>query len=601
MITQNHRKEPNFYLRNYQLELLNKYYQSYSKGFRKPLIQAPTGSGKSILMMAIIKDFINSKKPIILVAHKEELINQLQTHIIQNFGIEPTIIADSSRYTYNPENPICVASIQGWASRLKRSYELPQKPEIVIIDEAHHVSSPIYSKFIEYYHHSHIVGFTATPYRIDGRGFKYLDNGIEGFDILIKGPAVIDLINQGHLSDIKIYGAVKKIGSDFKVVMGEFSQKQQVEAIKVQINPHEVVEEWKRLAYGKKTILYPISVEISKEYCDAFNDHGIPTAHIDSNTSHKERKQILTNFKQGNILVLCQHSIVIEGVDVPDVECVQFVRATNSLNLWWQAIGRGMRPHPNKKHLIVIDHSNNHERLPLITTPIEFFLAPNPIDEEAIGVTKCPYCDHTFQKNSTDQSKFKELKDLSELEIAMFSFKYDLTETEEKATIGNKFLKGFYIDLNCPSCNQVFSHPKYEEKQALIATGISNSYDQDFNDRADEIADDEGNIEQIEPRNKEEIFYKIKKICQQGLSKTMKLVLLDLELGIKNLDDEEIKLFINDSQAKPGWFYYIKTGQATKTKYYQTCYKMAIKEMINKKHKEKEEVKNVFDLMLEKN
>ena len=588
-------------IRPYQQELLNKYYQICSEEKSRPLIQAPTGSGKSIIMQEILSSVVDKEKPVLLVAHKEELINQLVEHFIRRFGKNPTIIADSSRYTYDAENPFCVASIQGWASRLKQEKPLPVKPSIVLIDEAHHVCSPLYSKFIDFYKESHIVGLTATPYRIDGRGFKYLDNGVKGFDVLIKGPAVLDLIKQGYLSEVKIFGATKTIGSDFKVVMGEFSQKQQAEAIKVQIKPDEVVEEWQRLANGKKTILYPISVEISKEYCEAFNSFGIPAAHIDSNTPSKQRKAILDNFKHGNILVLCQHSIVIEGVDVPDVECVQFVRATNSLNLWWQAIGRGMRPHPNKPHLIVIDHSNNHERLPLITTPIEFFLDPKPVDDD-FGVTICPYCDHTFTKNSTDQSKFKEVKELSELEIAKFSFQHDLSNTEEKATVGTKFLKGFFIDLNCPNCNQVFSHAKYEEKKEIIVTSTNNNYLQELDNRLDEIADDDGDIEEIKPRNKEEIFYKIKEICQRPLlSKTMKLVHLDFEVGIKNLDDEEIKLFINDCQAKTGWFYYIKNGQAMQTDYFQKCRQLYIKEMIDKEYKQKEKVKKVFDLMLEKN
>lgn len=581
MIAQNHRKEPNFSLRNYQLELLNKYYQSYSKGFRKPLIQAPTGSGKSILMMAIIKDFIDSKKPIILVAHKEELINQLQTHIIKNFGIEPTVIADSSRYQYDPENPFCVASIQGWASRLKRGYELPKKPEIVIIDEAHHSSSPIYSRFIEYYHPSHILGFTATPYRIDGRGFKYLDNGIEGFDILLKGPAVIDLIEQGHLSKVKFFKAEKTVKSHgLKIIGGEFSQSQLEKAIKNKISPDDVVDTWMKIGQGKKTILYPVSVELSKEYCEAFKDYGIASAHIDSTTPHRERKAILDDFRHGRIKVLCQHSIVIEGVDVPDVECVQFVRATNSLNIWWQAIGRGMRPHPNKKHLIVIDHADNISRLPLITTPINFFLDPTSLDPnfDDIPLTKCPCCSHYFQKNTTDYGKFKALNDLSEIERS--NLEYIFSEQINKYSANSDLrITGFYLDLICPKCNQSFSEIRLEKIVKTSKSFESTEEEDDIN------FDSEIIIEEAKPRNKEEIFTIIKQIANYKCSKVKRLAYLEHELGIKNLEEEELKLFVNDCQAKKGWIYYLKNGLATDNDYFKKCLLEVEKENRYKKQK----------------
>lgn len=548
-------------LRPYQRDLMLKYYESLSKGFRRPLIQSPTGSGKSILMMEILKSSVEIEKPIIMIAHKEELINQLQTHFIKRFGIEPTVIADRSRYKYNPENPYCVASIQGWMSRLNRGLEIPSNPHVILIDEAHHSSSPSYSTLINHYQDVHIVGLTATPYRIDGRGFKYLDNGIEGFDILLKGPAVLDLIEQGYLSEVKFFTANKTIkSSGLKVIGGEYSAKDLKKRVKETITPDDVVETWMKLSQGKKTILYPVSVDLSKEYCDAFNDYGITAAHIDASTSPTERKAILDDFRHGKINVLCQHSIVIEGVDIADVECVQFVRATNSLNIWWQAIGRGMRPHSDKKYLIVIDHADNTNRLPSITTPLEFFLEPTSLDpNHDVSLTKCPCCNHYYQKNETDYRKLRLLEDLDPLEISIFHEKHKDQIADQSLNFENRVLTGFFIDLICPKCNQNFSQAHLAPVQNKSSEDIE--IDEDFDIPSEENPEGEILIKEYKPRNKEEIFTIIKTIARYKCSKVKRLAYLDYELGIKNLDDEELKLFVNDCQAKKGWLYYIRLGR----------------------------------------
>jgi len=563
-------------LRPYQQELMLKYYDSIKKGFRRPLIQSPTGSGKSILMMEILQSSVSREKPILMIAHKEELINQLQTHFIKRFGIEPTVIADRSRYKYNPENPYCVASIQGWMSRLNRGLEIPSTPHIILIDEAHHSSSPSYSTLIKHYQECHIVGFTATPYRIDGRGFKYLDNGIEGFDILIKGPLVLDLIEQGYLSQVKFFKADKRIEEknlvNVGIKHGEYIQSQVEDLIQKHISPNDVVDAWMQMGLSKQTIVYPQSVALSKEYCLAFRDYGIAAAHIDANTSPNERKRILDDFRDHRINVLCQHSIVIEGVDIPDIECVQFVRATNSLNIWWQAIGRGMRPHPNKEHLIVIDHANNLERLPLITLPFEFFLEPQSLDPRSDGYcTHCPYCDHYFRKNTTDQSKFKRLNELNDLEKSILGQRLD--QSEKTNFEGTKLiLTGYFIGLVCPNCNQNFNEARYEENNLINENKENDEFNNEiFEDKSREY--DENDIELIEIKylDKIDTWMSIKEIARLPLSKVMRLAILEHKFGINKLSIADLQLFINDCQAKKGWLYYIQNGTAMESKYFQNC------------------------------
>ena len=150
---------------------------------------------------------------------------------------------------------------------------------------------------------------------------------------------------------------------------------------------------------GKRTVLYPVSVELSQEYCEQFNSEGIPAAHIDAKTPALDRVRILEKFREGEILVLCQHSIVIEGVDIPNIECVQFARPTRSLTIWFQAIGRALRTAPNKDHAIIIDHSTTHRELPWVDDPISWSLDPISLPKNTKHSLQCPKCNHVFRPN----------------------------------------------------------------------------------------------------------------------------------------------------------------------------------------------------------
>lgn len=383
-------------LRDYQKETVSQFKQVLATGIKSVLIQQPTGAGKSVILAELIKDYLASGKRILLIAHKIELINQLYDHVHRWLNFKATIMANRQYYHYDPKCQVVIASIQSWSYRDSRSKPLP-KADLVVVDEAHHCASNSYSRLFEYYKDSIRIGLTATPRRLDGKGLRYLAHGVTGFQYLIKGVHVRELMDDGFLSEYKLYGASNLLNADGKVGIrgGDYKLNELADFVGTQLSPQEVVDTWLRLAHDKKTVIYPVSVELSKIYCDCFNQNGVRSAHIDAKTPTKLRQEILNQFKNGTITVLCQHSIIIEGVDVPDIECVQFIRPTRSLVIWFQAIGRALRPAPNKPHAIIIDHTTTHQFLPLPDVPQKWSLDPDSYSGYKTHL-KCNHCNHTW-------------------------------------------------------------------------------------------------------------------------------------------------------------------------------------------------------------
>jgi len=375
-----------FTLRDYQQELVNKVHQQF-KTFNRVLLQAPTGSGKSILAIALIRHFHqqqNHHRPVVLLVHKEELIRQWAKHFQTHFQeYRLGIIADKSRYERpDPNNPpelliVSVPTVNNWRYELIEQH-LPDV-SLMIVDEAHHSHAPSYAKLFVRYKESPILGLTATPQRLDGKGLDVLSNDIDGFQVLIAGPQSKELIEKKALSDYKIYvaeGYVKMADRQCKKSGGDYNQKALSQIVADSLACEDIVREWQKIADGKRTVVYPVSVEYSKKLAAEFNEKIRPgiACHIDANTPAGERQEAIAKFTAGEILLLCQHSIVIEGVDIPEIECVVFARPTASLVVWFQAIGRALRQSAGKEHALILDCTDNHQRLPLPKDHIEWFL-----------------------------------------------------------------------------------------------------------------------------------------------------------------------------------------------------------------------------------
>lgn len=374
-------------LRDYQADLINSVYTIWNERNARIILQLPTGAGKTIIFAQIINKFIQQNKRVLVIAHRRELIAQAHGKIRNITGVTSGII--QSGFKQNLNCIVQVASIQTLIN-IKDSLDV----DLLIFDEAHHTASQSYLKILNQYSQALVLGVTATPVRTDGRGFKDI------YEQLIVGPSVSELIEQGCLSNFKMFGAVAKIKTKgIKITAGDFNSKELSQAVAAADITGDLVPTWKKYAEGKKTVLFAIDVSHSKECTKAFLDAGIPAEHIDGTTPATERDATLNRFRRGETLVLCNCNIVTEGFDVPTIEAIQCVRPTLSLVLYLQMFGRSLRPSPEKEYAILIDHTNNWGIHGLPDTPQDWSLEPKPSKPGAF-TQKCPKCGHIFQPSS---------------------------------------------------------------------------------------------------------------------------------------------------------------------------------------------------------
>ena len=350
-------------LRDYQEEIIAEIETAIAQGYRRIMLQLPTGAGKTRCFVELAKrhrakPYVGNIPNCLIVAHRKELIDQAEQAFRREGIREWEIGIIQARERANQHRGIQIASIQ---SLVRRDFPLAG---LVIIDEAHHAIANTYQRVIHHPHYEDavILGVTATPERTDGRGFR------DSFDILIKGPTVKELTVQRYLCPYKLYAYTRdRINTSYvKTQAGDYQLNQLAEAVRNSEVRADLVKTWKKQALGKRTVVFAVNVQMSKEYAAIYNaSSGYRAEHIDSQTHKDERKAIFKRFKNGTTTILCNCNIVTEGFDLPEMECVQIVRPTQSRSFWLQMVGRSLRISEGKPHAIILDHTDNYKRLGL--------------------------------------------------------------------------------------------------------------------------------------------------------------------------------------------------------------------------------------------
>lgn len=331
-------------LRDYQNELINGIYKSMHKGNKRIMVQSPAGSGKSVTMSEIARRATKKNNRVLFVVHRRELVSQ----------IKDTFSANAVDFNY------ChVGMVQTVNNQVKK--DKIKEPSIILVDEAHHALAKTYRNIFDAFPNAYILGFTATPWRMSDVGFTDI------FQDLILGKSVSWLIKNKRLAPYKYY-SVKLLNTDNlkKNSTGDFSTSSIDEAIENTIFG-DVIENYKKFADGKKTIIYTHSVKSSKEIAEAFNSSGYAAMQVDGETNKTVRAEAIDKFRKGEVKILVNADLYGEGVDVPDCECVILLRPTESLTLFIQQTMRSMRYMPGKE-AIIIDHVGNYLRHGLPTT-----------------------------------------------------------------------------------------------------------------------------------------------------------------------------------------------------------------------------------------
>jgi len=380
-------------LRPYQQTAVDNIRHDFRQGKRKIILCAPTGAGKTIMFSYITQSAIKRNSPVLIITDRIELLTQAQGSLV-NFNLHAAILTAGSKEI--PTDMLVVAMAETIKRRLgsakKKDYLSWLKSfSLIIIDEAHKQS---FSKIIDNLEsYQYLIGATATPSR-KGRAAKQLS---EHYDSIITTLDIPELIEQGYLSSPDSYGNEIDL-SNVRIDKGEFL-KSDLSKVYGKLNT-QLLDNYEKHAKGLKTVLFAASVANSKAAKDEFIKAGYVAFHIDGETPIKERREILAEYKNTNGAILCNANIVNTGWDEPSVQCVILYRATTSLSLFLQMVGRGSRVTDNKNKFTILDFGNNIQRFGFWEAPRSWSLSHN-IAGEGIAPTKfCPHCDAIIQASA---------------------------------------------------------------------------------------------------------------------------------------------------------------------------------------------------------
>ena len=315
---------------------------------RSVMAQMPTGTGKTYLLTAVIDSFVraNPKAKVWIVAHRRELVSQIDETVrkFQSYSSATSSLLSSVK----------AMSIQ-W---LMRHYdEIEEEPGMIVIDEAHHALAKTYKEMWERFPKAKFLGLTATPCRLNGKGFTDL------FDVLVQSWDVPEFISKGRLATYdfvsiksdgvtqRLINSLQKRGAD-----GDYQNKEMDMLLNKKPSIERLYRSLEEFGKDRKGIVYAINISHAQKITKLYQEHGVKAIAIDSKTPATERQQDIEAFKKGDIQVLVNVDIFSEGFDCPDVEFVQLARPTLSLAKYLQMVGRGLRVAKGKKNCVIIDN-----------------------------------------------------------------------------------------------------------------------------------------------------------------------------------------------------------------------------------------------------
>ncbi|MBL4675384.1 MAG: DEAD/DEAH box helicase [Mucilaginibacter sp.] len=351
----------------YQQRDLDKLFERFGQSNKdhRLLYQLPTGGGKTRIFAEIARRFINTFRcNVMILTHRRELSSQTSI-VLKKLGIRNKIIDSSVRRLTKKEGYACfVAMVETLKNRIKDGIIDPASVGLVIIDEAHHNS---FQKLLGKFTDALILGVTATPFSSNADMPMY-----KSYHELIVGESIPDLIAGGFLAksnnwryDVELNSLVTGINGDFTINTSDtlYSSPAMLELLLHAYESH---------SKNKKTLIFNNGIFTSENVHQLFSDAGYPVRHLDHHTPPAERTEILGWFKRTKGAVLTSVSILTTGFDEPSVQTVILNRATTSITLYHQMIGRGARKLPNKKTFTIIDLGNNTDRFGSWDTPLDW-------------------------------------------------------------------------------------------------------------------------------------------------------------------------------------------------------------------------------------
>ena len=357
-------------LRGYQQRGVDELRGLYRQGRRAPLYVLPTGGGKTAVFSHIATSAAARGNSVFILVHRQELLMQASRQL-DGLGLQHGLIAPGHTQVHSA---VQVASVQTLARRIKK---FRYRPDLIIIDEAHHAVAGTWARLIEEFQGARLLGVTATPCRTDGRGLGAAAGGV--FDGLVLGPAISDLIGDGYLTPPRVYAPLANIDmTGVRTSGGDWNRQQVAERMDKPVITGDAVQHYSRICPGQPAIAFCANVTHSEHVAAAFRAAGYRAYSIDGSMPDARRRALIQGLADGSVQVLTSCDIISEGTDIPVVTAAILLRPTQSLALFLQQVGRVLRPvyAPGydlgsadgrlaaiaagpKPHAIILDHVGN--------------------------------------------------------------------------------------------------------------------------------------------------------------------------------------------------------------------------------------------------
>jgi superfamily II DNA or RNA helicase len=411
-------------LRPYQQEQVNGARKVLSRA-RSVLLQAPTGSGKTVQFSDITSRTTANGHRTWIVVPRNELLKQASEHLAK-YKVPHGLISASSK-----ESRAYKVHIVSKDTLIRRYDKIKNWPDLLIMDEAHLYLDRQIDIAKRLPAHAKIIGYTATPERLDGRGLSTESGGL--YDDIVYGPTIADLIEMGYLSNMRYFCPP---GAEEMKELHRKGTEYNADEVDALLQRRKIyggaIQHYREHAHNKAALVFCRSVKAAAETAQRFNDAGYKFENIDGQMSYQKRKGLIDALRTGRIQGLTSCELITYGLDVPRVEAIIMLRPTLSRTLYFQMIGRGLRPSPGKPDCVILDHVGNLQEHghPLEEYDWQFHGREKRTGGEGVSRSTLRLCDKCFLyyqgdtcPNCGGQRKAKKRPDLEEVDGRLVEIK----------------------------------------------------------------------------------------------------------------------------------------------------------------------------------
>lgn len=339
-------------LREYQARAFARVKDAVRRGVRRVMLQMPTAAGKTRLATEIVNGAREKQKRVLFTVPTISLIDQT-IEAFASEGIRDVGVIQANHHLTDWKKPIQICSVQTLQKR-----QLPNA-DLVIRDEAHKLFKlDVAWMGLPTWQATPFIGLSATPWT-RGLGRYYQE--------LIVGATTKQLIEEGWLSSFRVFAPTHPDLSGVTIVANDYHEQQLAAVMSNTKLVADAIETWQRLGEQRPTICFAVDCNHARALQERFKDEGVPAAYMDAHTPLRERAQIRRDFESGAAKVVCNVDVMGIGVDWPGIACVSYCRPTRSEMRYVQNIGRGLRMHPGKSDLLILDHSDTTLRLGFVS------------------------------------------------------------------------------------------------------------------------------------------------------------------------------------------------------------------------------------------